>query len=359
MAVEIDVRNGAFARFHARHAAEGGATGRGIAARLRGADGGRRADEAARRAVAAALAGLPDGWFILNGLVIEVRPDEFVEVDHAALGPGGLAVVEALPWAGGLEGGEGAWRAGGGLVECPFTALDRRAETVLSLLSLAGLPAKRWWAAAAFPLAASVAYTGDRRRIILTRDSLGRFADALARAGEDPVWTPDEARAAALILTIQRPFLRVAGEAAWLVAADSGGGVVRLRPGVRASAGQRAMILELLARRDLTAAASDLGQLSRDEAAGVIERLKAGDVEGIRVPLRLLPLDEEARARARRPDPIRLVRRPSADGGEEWAAFIEGLDGCEAVGRTPEEAARGVEAAKLAWWRERLSTEGF
>ncbi|MBX6377930.1 MAG: NERD domain-containing protein, partial [Clostridia bacterium] len=123
MAVEINVRTPAWRRFHTlveerdrqrmaearRQAARGWLGWLWRAAAERRARRGYQLQQEAglkgERQVGAALRLLPDDWFVLNGLVVEVREGEYQEIDHVAVGPSGLVVVETKAWGGVLDGG--------------------------------------------------------------------------------------------------------------------------------------------------------------------------------------------------------------------------------------------------------------
>ncbi len=53
------------------------------------------------QAVAGALAGLPQGWIALHDLAWPGRPK--ANIDHVVIGPGGVFVVDAKNWSGGVE----------------------------------------------------------------------------------------------------------------------------------------------------------------------------------------------------------------------------------------------------------------
>lgn len=239
MAVELDVRNSAYERFHKRMETRDraylvdmwGRASSGWLGWLKGAmavrkakqeqharlEAGKRGEEIAKTILRA----LPGGWFILNGLVVEVREGEFQEIDHVVAGPPGIVVMETKAWGGVLEGNESGWRrwrgrAGWEIInlENPFAQLDRHVKVVVDLLRVSGFRVPRLWAVLVFPIAANVRYTGQlATRVVCTGAQLGSVVGSIARYA--PAWTPDMARAAALVLTVQRPALRVAGDAVW------------------------------------------------------------------------------------------------------------------------------------------------
>lgn len=384
MAVEINVRSPAWRRFHAlveerdrqRIAEARRQAARGWLGWLWGAAAERKArrehqlqQEAGlkgERQVGAVLRLLPDDWFVLNGLVVEVREGEYQEIDHVAVGPSGLVVVETKAWGGVLEGGVNGWRRwrqGQGWrpieLENPLEQLSRHVRIVGSLLEVAGFKVPGIWAVLAFPIAQSVRYQpseGGPNPIVRTGAQLG--GTLMQIAGLQRHWPVETAMAAALVLTVQRPALRVVGEAVWSVGEKTPRGIVRVPAGAPATDGQRQMILRLLAERQLTAFRTELLTLSRREASEAIDRIKAGELEGL--PLQLTSLDEQIEIRVRQTNALRLTYRMRSGDAPvlEWVAAVEGLPGCEVAASTPEEAVARVGTAKRAWWRHQIISQG-
>lgn len=63
---------------------------------------------------------LPKDNILMNEIVLEVRPDEFIQIDHLVLSPKGLFVIETKAWDGAYLGSKNKWRMkqSGNWVEC-------------------------------------------------------------------------------------------------------------------------------------------------------------------------------------------------------------------------------------------------
>lgn len=60
--------------------------------------------------VARTLRRLPSPWCYLNNIVLERKPDEYMQIDHIAVGPSGVAVIETKNWRGALQGTRDFWK---------------------------------------------------------------------------------------------------------------------------------------------------------------------------------------------------------------------------------------------------------
>jgi hypothetical protein len=53
---------------------------------------------------------LPKPWCYLDDVVLERKPDEFMQIDHIAVGPGGVVAIETKNWHGAVQGYKDVWK---------------------------------------------------------------------------------------------------------------------------------------------------------------------------------------------------------------------------------------------------------
>lgn len=70
---------------------------------------GNRGDDG-EGAVARVLRSLPKHWRFLNDFVLERRENEFMQIDHIAVGPSTVVVIETKKWRGAILGKGDAWK---------------------------------------------------------------------------------------------------------------------------------------------------------------------------------------------------------------------------------------------------------
>lgn len=87
---------------------------------------------------------LPRTWILMNDIVIQTGPAEFAQIDHLALGPGGLFLVETKNWQGALlvKGDDWFRKSGRGWtrVQSPTRQHRRHKDVLLKWLKGKGFP---------------------------------------------------------------------------------------------------------------------------------------------------------------------------------------------------------------------------
>ncbi|MEW6447216.1 MAG: nuclease-related domain-containing protein [Bacillota bacterium] len=53
---------------------------------------------------------LSKDWVLVNDVVLEPKPDEFIQVDHILIGPPGVYLIETKAWEGAFSGYKDNWR---------------------------------------------------------------------------------------------------------------------------------------------------------------------------------------------------------------------------------------------------------
>jgi hypothetical protein len=53
---------------------------------------------------------LPNSWVVVNDVVLEPEPDDFVQIDHVIIGPPGIFLVETKAWEGAFLGYKDNWK---------------------------------------------------------------------------------------------------------------------------------------------------------------------------------------------------------------------------------------------------------
>lgn len=53
---------------------------------------------------------LPSTWTVINDVVLEPEPEEFVQIDHVLVGPPGVFLVETKAWEGAFLGYKDTWK---------------------------------------------------------------------------------------------------------------------------------------------------------------------------------------------------------------------------------------------------------
>jgi len=53
---------------------------------------------------------LPKEWVLINNVVLEPEPDEFIQVDHVLIGPPGIYLIETKAWNGAYSGYKDKWK---------------------------------------------------------------------------------------------------------------------------------------------------------------------------------------------------------------------------------------------------------
>lgn len=63
---------------------------------------------------------LPKEWVLINDVVLEPEPDEFIQVDHVLIGPPGIYLIETKAWNGAFSGYKDKWKSkqGNSWVSC-------------------------------------------------------------------------------------------------------------------------------------------------------------------------------------------------------------------------------------------------
>lgn len=53
---------------------------------------------------------LPKEWILINDVVLEPSPEDFIQVDHVLLGPPGIFLIETKAWEGAFQGYKDQWK---------------------------------------------------------------------------------------------------------------------------------------------------------------------------------------------------------------------------------------------------------
>ena len=104
---------------------------------------GNRGDDG-EGAVGRSLRRLPSPWCYLNNVVLEHKPGEFMQIDHIAVGPTVVVVIETKKWRGAILGDrdvfrvkfQGRWTR----IESPTQQAKWHAQAIRRCLMAAGVP---------------------------------------------------------------------------------------------------------------------------------------------------------------------------------------------------------------------------
>jgi hypothetical protein len=151
-------------------------------------------------------------WILINDVVLEPEPEEFVQIDHVLVGPPGIYLVETKAWEGALLGYRDRWKRkqGNSWVPCesPTRQNARHARLFPKWLKAARIPLSSPPEALVFPV---VLFTRCRwlkaeQCSVPVFDSGTALALWLRRQGKNRMLSPEQVDAVARAVVEARPW---------------------------------------------------------------------------------------------------------------------------------------------------------
>lgn len=151
-------------------------------------------------------------WVLVNDVVLEPEPDEFAQIDHVAIGPPGIYLVETKAWEGALMGYRDRWKRkqGSSWVPCVSPTKQNLRHARLFAKWLRGmripLPAAPEELVCPLVLFTRCRWLKAEECSMPVFDSGTALAFYLRRQGKDRVLSPEQVDAVAAAVAEARPW---------------------------------------------------------------------------------------------------------------------------------------------------------